>query len=72
VIRKAAQRGAQDDEIKNNEMSRRVARMEERDNLENLGVDGAIMKIIFKIYDGRMDWIDLVQYVYEEMDLRVS
>jgi len=28
------------------------------------------IKRIFKIQDGMMDWINMVQYMYEEMDLR--
>jgi len=34
----------------------------EREHLENLGVDGRIiLKFIFKIWDGRHDWIDVAQ-----------
>ena len=34
----------------------------QRDRLENLGVDGRILlKWIFKMWDGGMDWIDLAQ-----------
>jgi hypothetical protein len=34
----------------------------ERDHLEDLGVDGRIIvKLIFKKWDGSIDWIDLAQ-----------
>jgi hypothetical protein len=39
-----------------------VGRPEEKNNLKDLGVDGSkILKLIFKKWEGGMDWIDLTQ-----------
>jgi len=39
--------------------------LRERDNLEDLGLDGRItLKLIFKKWDGGMDWLHLAQDRY--------
>jgi hypothetical protein len=36
-------------------------KVRESDHLEDPGVCGSILKWIFRMWDGRMDWIDLAQ-----------
>ena len=39
-----------------------MGRVEEKNNLKDLGVDGRkILKLAFKKWDGSMDWIDLTE-----------
>jgi hypothetical protein len=38
-----------------------VGKPKEGDHLEDPGVNGIILKYIFKKWDGGMDWIDMVQ-----------
>jgi hypothetical protein len=41
-----------------------VGNMKVRDHLEDLGIDRSVVRLIFRKWDGGMDWIDLARVRY--------